>query len=1091
MIHLRNLIDFFPYYFKEQDTYKVDGRGILERFLEICGEYFQDNITTDIDNTLDLIDLDHTPEYCLNYIWELLGELPFAYGNSIDKAKFDKHYNGLLPASELNALKNTWTLPKQGPVVLSETEVRNLLRYAVSLIKIRGTKQFFEIMFRVYGFSVEISDPTEAHTLSDGSCSSIYTKRPLSENKYDEALFDSSKHTSDINSGCKQCIPINVNIVTNPSVLPEGDAFRDKYGEYFRDSLSVIFSGRYSGLLPLHGLSLDELISTWHQIKEDQDANSWMYGDKVIRYYSTDQDDWVNNNAPLILSGDIPASIRDFAMFRNIVESFFDKYLPYNVKAYFTYNGVAVDDGITLYAEFADSTNTTIDLVKHPEGVPIKVSIRSNWARTEQEYQVCSEYTPYPSEEPELFYFKTWGDPHNVTETFYITKPGVYYFKQVSGTAQTVEDVDGTTTLDTKYKKIVVTQPMEEVRYELQLRSQNALPNSSVGTDSIGPIDINDISIKLGYLTPENWLTTLGYHQWLFGTIQLDLLCTKTVVTKEAFRAMDGTTSYRNLNTVSTYVPLYCDTATNSVFQQGNTMITLKGAFPVYGKRGEVTHRVYVKEFKSFYRDFTIYTDPLVVNLTVTPQEARLINGVASAVIGLETNYDNSMVPGYFDFPTYVALCTANNQTYENGDTFETHYIGTYKFIPQNDHGSDFSDFEPVTFSVDNFLNSQYGLTVSPLSVKLGREISIRVYTKVQGDDELNYNVNIYEANQLMATIQAKNTTMYTPTTRGVLKVECVGDPSVFVEVTVLPPPSEDTKTGLYIEEADGAEQYGVSWLERGSIDAINSNRVIVSRCKIIDCREDPNDTHNFPHIMFEELGFNPFDSVPSVPRGYSIYNWEDSEGTANLKTYNQDQDVRLNREPAFRYAHSETLEQSWADIIAASPTAYGNLDIINHLSIEYGYYAVLSRRGTERDINNEEPYYLAVGPAFKIRSYNNSKNFTDNGKIVTVRRWYKNSQSEWVYQLLDNKAYTSVADNSRYVSWAISTQEGNTGLCCIPENRAFDGLDGPFNGVCMYEFITTMANQQTYRAILFIYNKDYIGLYNERYDITNQTIIE
>ena len=28
-----------------QDTYKVDGKGILERFLEICGNYFQEDIT--------------------------------------------------------------------------------------------------------------------------------------------------------------------------------------------------------------------------------------------------------------------------------------------------------------------------------------------------------------------------------------------------------------------------------------------------------------------------------------------------------------------------------------------------------------------------------------------------------------------------------------------------------------------------------------------------------------------------------------------------------------------------------------------------------------------------------------------------------------------------------------------------------------------------------------------------------------------------------------------------------------------------------------------------------------------------------------
>ena len=53
MINLKNLIDFLPFEFKEQDTYKVDGKGILERFLEICGNYFQEDITKDIDMFLD------------------------------------------------------------------------------------------------------------------------------------------------------------------------------------------------------------------------------------------------------------------------------------------------------------------------------------------------------------------------------------------------------------------------------------------------------------------------------------------------------------------------------------------------------------------------------------------------------------------------------------------------------------------------------------------------------------------------------------------------------------------------------------------------------------------------------------------------------------------------------------------------------------------------------------------------------------------------------------------------------------------------------------------------------------------------------
>ena len=44
MIDIRHLIDFLPWYYKDKDTYKVNDKGILERFLEICGDYFTDNI---------------------------------------------------------------------------------------------------------------------------------------------------------------------------------------------------------------------------------------------------------------------------------------------------------------------------------------------------------------------------------------------------------------------------------------------------------------------------------------------------------------------------------------------------------------------------------------------------------------------------------------------------------------------------------------------------------------------------------------------------------------------------------------------------------------------------------------------------------------------------------------------------------------------------------------------------------------------------------------------------------------------------------------------------------------------------------------
>jgi len=100
MIDLKKLIDFLPFEYKDQDTYKVDGKGILERFLEICGSYFQDNISADIESLLGITDFDTCPEIYLNYLWESFGQLPFARWNNIDEGAFKTYYNGLLSEAE-------------------------------------------------------------------------------------------------------------------------------------------------------------------------------------------------------------------------------------------------------------------------------------------------------------------------------------------------------------------------------------------------------------------------------------------------------------------------------------------------------------------------------------------------------------------------------------------------------------------------------------------------------------------------------------------------------------------------------------------------------------------------------------------------------------------------------------------------------------------------------------------------------------------------------------------------------------------------------------------------------------------------------
>lgn len=201
MIDLKKLIDFLPFEYKDQDTYKVDGKGILERFLEICGSYFKDNVSADTESLLGNLDFDTCPEIYLNYLWESFGQLPFARWNNIDEQAFKTYYNGLLSKSELDRLKSKWILPKTGPFNLSTDQIRDLLKYSISLLKIRGTSQFFEILFRMYGLTCTIEDPAKS-----GYDGWLKTHPYFDQDQYyDKAHFDNIY-------GCNQCINVTFHI---------------------------------------------------------------------------------------------------------------------------------------------------------------------------------------------------------------------------------------------------------------------------------------------------------------------------------------------------------------------------------------------------------------------------------------------------------------------------------------------------------------------------------------------------------------------------------------------------------------------------------------------------------------------------------------------------------------------------------------------------------------------------------------------------------------------------------------------------------------------------------------------------------------
>lgn len=411
---LKNLIDFLPIYFKDTDTHKWNGKGVLENFLEICGTYFEDIIVDDIEKTLDLFDIDHTPEIYLNYLWEFLGEIPFAYYNIVDKSKWDLYYNGFDTNLEKLAKASLWEIAKSGPVITDTKRIRELLKYSISLSKIRGTELFFKTVFRLYGINVTISDPYASATNGVNNANGWGNGAPTSDSIY----YYDTQVTYDKYYTCNKCIPITVNFEAIEN-------YTDINGNYFADKLSVIFDGKKTSVQEALELAND---------------------------YNT-----------AIAGGQEPPQA--FCMFRKAMENFFYRYLPYYVKPSFTYNGVSLNDGVRVQVSYADNNHNFI--IGEVDKVALNVSVTSGWLYTDLGYQVSMDngstygnvrydkiyYTPKPG----TYKFRSVADNTQIaTITIGETVINKVYNLNVT-TSGTVLSDSSTITATIQARKIVTT----------------------------------------------------------------------------------------------------------------------------------------------------------------------------------------------------------------------------------------------------------------------------------------------------------------------------------------------------------------------------------------------------------------------------------------------------------------------------------------------------------------------------------------------------------------------------------------------------------------------------------------------------------
>lgn len=114
---IRRLIDLLPSYYKEFDSYKVDGKGLLERFMEIIGNLLY-KVKENIDDFLKVISVTKTKPENLDLLAGNVGSLPFTGSNVVTSLK------------------------------LTDEQRRDLIACSSFLIKNRGSSEFFETLFK-------------------------------------------------------------------------------------------------------------------------------------------------------------------------------------------------------------------------------------------------------------------------------------------------------------------------------------------------------------------------------------------------------------------------------------------------------------------------------------------------------------------------------------------------------------------------------------------------------------------------------------------------------------------------------------------------------------------------------------------------------------------------------------------------------------------------------------------------------------------------------------------------------------------------------------------------------------------------------
>ena len=163
------LFELLPHYFKSEDSYKdADGKGLLERYLSIFGAHIAEEIIPEIVCYLNIID------------------------SSVCEDRF------LTPLSK--------SLGSPPDIFQSELEYRNLLTYIVSIYKIKGTRESYELFFNILGFDIVITEIVPVSVATVNELGTRYDSE--NEIRYDS---DNPSFTYDLGT-CEPCSQYDIEL---------------------------------------------------------------------------------------------------------------------------------------------------------------------------------------------------------------------------------------------------------------------------------------------------------------------------------------------------------------------------------------------------------------------------------------------------------------------------------------------------------------------------------------------------------------------------------------------------------------------------------------------------------------------------------------------------------------------------------------------------------------------------------------------------------------------------------------------------------------------------------------------------------------